>query len=836
MEPGSEPCKGEALPPSEELLKRINELEVSHAHLKEEMIKLLDTQQPELEVEADSVPSSSQPQSFQPQPCDRSPVDLRRGSPERARFESGKRGHKLVSSPQRSHSVSPQRTRMATSRRASFEARRRAGPTLPLRTGSSSRHASPLQQEWSSAGSTQSALGKESSSEGAFPNQFTDRHYINILQSMGQSVHIFKPSGEITYWNHSAELLYGYSASEALGQNAIELLVNDSNLDVATNIVNWVTMGESWKGQFPLKKKSGELFSAVVTNTPLYDDDGTLVGVICVSTDARPFREQPDPLIDSKASYFGESCHQWQRNTYMSRSKLEGQQPLQIPLASKISILASKVSSKVRSRMRIGENIVEREGGSGGSQCSDQGYPEFGRLSDQREYGEATSSEASTPRGTITPLQSCISPPLTPLEKSRGKGEIDAGNEGEGKSGIHKIIGSKAEAWMAKKGITWPWKGGERDGGEPKTRFLWPWLNSDREKDSNTQRENSVGNPKDSSVIDANRSSEAPGSWSSTNINSTSSNSSSSSTSSSAVQKLEMDDDSLDYEIPWEDLTIREQIGQGSCGTVYHGLWYGSDVAIKVFTEQEYSRELTDAFRKEVALMKKLRHPNILLFMGAVMSPERLCIVTEFLPRGSLFRLLQRNTPGMDWKRRVRMALDIARGMNYLHHCNPPIVHRDLKSSNLLVDKNWNVKVGDFGLSRFKHTTFLTTKSGKGTPQWMAPEVLRNEPSNEKSDIYSFGVILWELATEKVPWNNLNPMQVVGAVGFMNQRLQIPEGLDPQWASIIQSCWECDPRCRPTFQELLDQLKDLQKQYSGLAPQKLQSSSTVWRENQQPGF
>ncbi|XP_042503693.1 serine/threonine-protein kinase CTR1-like isoform X1 [Macadamia integrifolia] len=84
-------------------------------------------------------------------------------------------------------------------------------------------------------------------------------------------------------------------------------------------------------------------------------------------------------------------------------------------------------------------------------------------------------------------------------------------------------------------------------------------------------------------------------------------------------------------------------------------------------------------------------------------------------------------------RRRLRMALDVARGMNYLHNRNPPIVHRDLKSSNLLVDKNWIVKVGDFGLSKLKNATFLTAKSGRGTqPQWMAPELLRNEPSDEK--------------------------------------------------------------------------------------------------------
>lgn len=152
--------------------------------------------------------------------------------------------------------------------------------------------------------------------------------------------------------------------------------------------------------------------------------------------------------------------------------------------------------------------------------------------------------------------------------------------------------------------------------------------------------------------------------------------------------------------------------------------------------------------------------------------------------------------------------------MNYLHHCNPPIIHRDLKSSNLLVDKNWTVKVGDFGLSRLKHATYLTTKTGKGTPQWMAPEVLRNELSDEKSDIYSFGVVLWEIATEKIPWDNLNSMQVIGAVGFMNQRLDIPKDVDPQWASIIESCWCSEPQSRPSFQEILEKLKDLQRKFA----------------------
>lgn len=212
--------------------------------------------------------------------------------------------------------------------------------------------------------------------------------------------------------------------------------------------------------------------------------------------------------------------------------------------------------------------------------------------------------------------------------------------------------------------------------------------------------------------------------------------------------------------------------------------------------------------------MKKLRHPSIILFMGAVASQERLCIVTEFLPRGSLFQLLQKNTGKLDPRRKLNMAIDIARGMNYLHNSIPTIVHRDLKSSNLLVDKNWTVKVADFGLSRLKLETFLSTKNGKGTPQWMAPEVLRSEPSNEKSDVYSYGVVLWELVTQKIPWDTLNPIQIIAAVGFMDHRLEIPSNTDPQWASIIESCWDSDPQRRPSFQELLERLQELQKQYA----------------------
>ncbi|RLM80492.1 serine/threonine-protein kinase EDR1 [Panicum miliaceum] len=249
-------------------------------------------------------------------------------------------------------------------------------------------------------------------------------------------------------------------------------------------------------------------------------------------------------------------------------------------------------------------------------------------------------------------------------------------------------------------------------------------------------------------------------------------------------------DDIAECEIPWEDLDIGERIGLGSYGEVYHADWNGTEVAVKKFLDQDLSGVSLEQFKCEVRIMSRLRHPNVVLFLGYVTQPPNLSILTEYLPRGSLYRLLHRPNSQVDEVRRLKMALDVAKGMNYLHSSHPTIVHRDLKSPNLLVDKNWVVKVSDFGMSRLKHHTFLSSKSTAGTPEWMAPEVLRNEPSNEKCDVYSFGVILWELATMRVPWSGLNPMQVVGAVGFQNRRLDIPKEVDPQVASIISSCWD----------------------------------------------
>jgi PAS domain S-box-containing protein len=389
--------------------------------------------------------------------------------------------------------------------------------------------------------------------------------------------------------NRTAENLYGYSAAEALGQDAIVLLIDPQSFALANNIVQRVRMGESWTGQIPVKKKTGDKFLAVTTSTPLYDDDGTLVGIICVSTDWRPFQEMRDSLSGVKHS---------EPDSSVSRPRTGVTITNKLGLASKISNLvsllvffmflwfimmshilnvklpkqASKVSNKVKSRIRTGENNTDREGGSGDSHHSDHGWSDA-VLSDHRE--DATSSGASTPRGDITPSPFGVFSHRE--EKSPGKASRDSGDESEGRPAIHKIITSKAEAWIGKKGMSWPWKGNERGGSEARTaRFAWPWLHNDQENEPVHQKSPSFGPKPESQASESNRpgNNEAPGSWSSFNVNSTSSASSCGSTSSSAVNKVDVDSDCLDYEILWEDLTIGEQIGQGNhLISEQHVLW-----------------------------------------------------------------------------------------------------------------------------------------------------------------------------------------------------------------------------------------------------------------------
>jgi serine/threonine protein kinase len=167
----------------------------------------------------------------------------------------------------------------------------------------------------------------------------------------------------------------------------------------------------------------------------------------------------------------------------------------------------------------------------------------------------------------------------------------------------------------------------------------------------------------------------------------------------------------------------------------------------------------------------------VILFLGACIKAPHLSMVTEYMHMGSLYRLIHSSGQGprLSLRRRLKMLRDICRGMMCIQRMN--IVHRDLKSANCLVDKHWAVKVCDFGLSRCAADAAQPGQTAVGTPEWMAPELLRSEPATYKCDVFSFGVIVWEMSTLRRPWEGLKPHQVVAAVAQQRMRLPPPPGV-----------------------------------------------------------
>jgi serine/threonine protein kinase len=252
--------------------------------------------------------------------------------------------------------------------------------------------------------------------------------------------------------------------------------------------------------------------------------------------------------------------------------------------------------------------------------------------------------------------------------------------------------------------------------------------------------------------------------------------------------------------INFKQLELGKQIGVGSYGVVYRAKWKGVDVAVKKFMKQKLPEKRMLEFRAEVASLSELHHPNIIMFIGACVKPPNLCIVTEYMKKGNLRDILRDKTIQLPWKLRMKIARSIALALNYLHTLDPVIIHRDLKSSNILVDENWGVKVADFGFARIKAEN--TTMTRCGTPCWTAPEILRGQAYDEKADIYSFGIVLWELVTRAHPYGERNFIGVTMDV-LNGVRPAIPPSTNKDLAELIRECWEDNPKKRPKLKRML---------------------------------
>ncbi|KAL7485884.1 hypothetical protein ACHAW6_014307 [Cyclotella cf. meneghiniana] len=309
---------------------------------------------------------------------------------------------------------------------------------------------------------------------------------------------------------------------------------------------------------------------------------------------------------------------------------------------------------------------------------------------------------------------------------------------------------------------------------------------------------------------------------------------------------------SLSSKISFSELKLVEVIGGGGFGQVWRAKWKGTPVAVKVLTgsaqAETVPKAVIEEFIAEINMVSGMRHPNICLFMGACLDPPNRAIVTELCENGSLWDALRSPllspyqpadgvtrsswplvlydtvTPppttnissppippagAWPWILVKRVASGTARGMCYLHSGNPPVLHRDLKSANILLDESYTAKLADFGLSRLKAVRSSGMTGNCGTVQWMAPEVLCNEAYAEPADVFSFGIILWEMLTKECPYEGMTPIQCALSVLNQNNRPAIPDWCPQSFRALIKNCVERNPKDRPTFTQILAALDSL---------------------------
>ncbi|KAG1697952.1 hypothetical protein DVH05_015436 [Phytophthora capsici] len=268
--------------------------------------------------------------------------------------------------------------------------------------------------------------------------------------------------------------------------------------------------------------------------------------------------------------------------------------------------------------------------------------------------------------------------------------------------------------------------------------------------------------------------------------------------------------------IPLEHLIFDKALSKGASGEVWICEYAGEKVAAKrLLQTKENKAEDVHEFVLEIELNARLQHPNIGAFIGVAWgSLNNLAMVIEYFPLGDLQRYLKKNSDLLSWARdKIYMALGVARALEYLHGYSPPIIHRDLKSKNILLTRQLEAKVIDFGVSRGRLDNTMT--AGVGTPYWTAPEVLEGKRYSEQADIYSFGVVLSELDTCKIPFHDClsangkkaKPFHILQGVMSGTLRPSFSPDCPPRIRRIGVACCQHDPARRPTATQLIQLLQ-----------------------------
>ncbi|XP_074008895.1 tyrosine-protein kinase ABL2 isoform X4 [Numenius arquata] len=254
------------------------------------------------------------------------------------------------------------------------------------------------------------------------------------------------------------------------------------------------------------------------------------------------------------------------------------------------------------------------------------------------------------------------------------------------------------------------------------------------------------------------------------------------------------------WEMERTDITMKHKLGGGQYGEVYVGVWKKYNLTVAVKTLKEDTMEVEE-FLKEAAVMKEIKHPNLVQLLGVCTLEPPFYIVTEYMPYGNLLDYLREcNREEVSAVVLLYMATQISSAMEYLEKKN--FIHRDLAARNCLVGENHVVKVADFGLSRLMTGDTYTAHAGAKFPiKWTAPESLAYNTFSIKSDVWAFGVLLWEIATYGMsPYPGIDLSQVYDLLE-KGYRMEQPEGCPPKVYELMRACWKWNPPDRPSFAE-----------------------------------
>ncbi|GFY88477.1 VH1-interacting kinase [Actinidia rufa] len=274
-----------------------------------------------------------------------------------------------------------------------------------------------------------------------------------------------------------------------------------------------------------------------------------------------------------------------------------------------------------------------------------------------------------------------------------------------------------------------------------------------------------------------------------------------------------------DWEIdPTElDFSNSNTIGKGSFGEILTAFWRGTPVAVKrILPNLSDDILVIQDFRHEVNLLVKLRHPNIVQFLGAVTERKPLMLITEYLRGGDLHQYLKERG-ALSPSTAINFAIDIARGMAYLHNEPNVVIHRDLKPRNILLVNSSadHLKVGDFGLSKLirvqnSHDVYKMTGE-TGSYRYMAPEVFKHRKYDKKVDVFSFAMILYEMLEGNPPMSHFEPYEVAKYVVEGQRPMFRAKGYTPELRELTEQCWAADMNLRPSFLEILKKLEKIKE-------------------------